>query len=173
MPGETPLSSGIARVSPVVCEHDFSYWAGLNEAWCSDETIINVEHDMIYSDELAQDLLDCPEPACMYPYKVFPTALQRYIYCATTDAPGDMKGDHPSDLRWVEGPADTWAAWASIGFAKLAPEVRIQPLDRMWWSWLEHCVNRVLDASGNHWHLHWSPEDLHLHDYEKIPDHLW
>ncbi len=129
---------------------------------------------MVYSDDLATLLLDCPHPACMYPYKVYPTALQRYIYCATTDGPGDLTDPErfgPNALRWVEGPSDTWAAWASIGFCKVAPEVRTAELGRMFWMWLEHCVNRQVTAAGG-WHLHW-PEATHLHDYETIPDHLW
>lgn len=175
LPGEQPLVSRGHAVHPVECVTDLSYWDGLNTAWLGNETIVNVEHDMEFSDELVQGLLDCPNPACVYPYKVYPTALQRYIYCATTDAPGDMSyPDHegPDKLRWVEGPEDTMAAWASIGFCKVAPEVRIEPLDRMMWQWLEHCVNRVLDHSGTHWCLHW-PEVKHLHNYSEVPDHLW
>lgn len=174
LPGEEPFFSERHMIFPVRCEGDFAYWAGLNYFWDTDEVIVNVEHDMDFTDELVDGLLACPEPLCAYPYQVYPTALGRYIYCATTDSPSDLTGEgSPDQPRWVDGPEDKWAKWVSIGFMKIAPEVRLLPLAKMFWQWLEHSVNHsTAEASGRRVHLHW-PEVRHFHDYEAIPDHLW
>jgi hypothetical protein len=210
LPGEEPKRSEFP-VHPIECTGEFSYCHGLAGVWAGDATIVNVERDMEFSDELVQGLLDCPHPACMYPYQVFPTKLQRFIYCATTTSVAEAEwaeyranllrihdesfaGIDPDDdqlllgsgplgpgtterpdgwiqPRWVE-PGDEWAEWASIGFCKIAPEVRTQPLDRMFWQWLEHAINRAVSSNSARWHLHW-PEVQHLHDYKVVPDHLW
>lgn len=172
LPGDVPLHSDLFPVMGVECVAEFSYWAGLASQWDPDNgrTLINVEQDMEFSDELVAELVDCEHPLCAYPYQVYPRSLGRYIYCATTTQP-DLDG-HPRDPRWVE-PGDEWAVWSSIGFAKIAPAARIRPLDKLFWQWLEHGVNRVVNKhAGLRWHLHW-PEIRHLHDYETVPDHLW
>lgn len=214
-------------VHGVECRGEFSYCQGVQEAWLTDKIIVNVEHDMEFSDVLVSGLVDCPHPACAYAYRVFPTALQRFIYCATTtsvadaeyeqyrqnksrrvaqlaaeraahgedellvESPRPGKGEPASDtynavgspptpeaqaisdvtVDWIE-PGDEWAEWSSIGFCKIAPEARSAPLDRMFWQWLEHGINRVVSSDGTRWHIHW-PEVKHHHDYKTVPDHLW
>lgn len=172
---EKPFSSDKYDILPVQCVGEFDYWRGVSSVWQRDLTVVNVERDMEFSDELVAGLLSCPHPLCAYPYQVFPTTLGRFIYCATTDGPGCNRPP-----RWVEGPADEWAAWSSIGFCKMTPEVQTKPLDKQFWQYFEHCINRVTTATtqvGHRairtlWHLHW-PEVKHHHDYEKVPDHLW
>lgn len=207
--GENSLRSSSFPVHGVECRSEFSYCQGLQEAWLTDRVIVNVEHDMEFRDELVAGLVDCPHPACAYPYLVYPTALQRFIYCATTTAvseseyeeyrqhrlrvaaeyragldedelliesplpPGQRKRGTVGGITpdWIK-PGDEWAEWSSIGFCKIAPQARSLPLDRMFWQWLEHAVNRVVSADGTRWHIHW-PEVKHLHDYKRVPDHLW
>ena len=173
LPGNKPLVSERFPVMGVECQAEFSYWAGLSSQWNSERTLINVEQDMEFSDELVAELADCPHPACAYPYQVYPGALGRYIYCATRTEPTiDSLTGKPSDPVWIS-PGDEWAVWSSIGFCKLAAEVRVKPLDKLFWQWLEHGVNRVVGKYAEvQWHIHW-PEIRHHHDYEAIPDHLW
>lgn len=171
LPGEGPVHSERYRVLGVECAGDFSYWAGLNQAWCGPGPVVNVEHDMGYSDELVAELLECPRPACAFAYQVFPTALQRFIYCATTTTTGEATRANGIPCRWIEEGEDM-AVWSSIGFCKVAQPVRIKPLDKMFWQWLEHCVNRVIAFADVTWHIHW-PAVVHNHDYTTTPDHLW
>lgn len=175
LPDEAPKESDRYGVLGVECVGEFCYWKGLSSVWEKGLTVVNVERDMEFSDELVAGLVDCPHPLCAYPYKVFPTQLKRFIYCATTDGP---HCNNPP--RWLTGPSDEWACWSSIGFAKFSPQVQTKPLDKMFWKWFEHSINRVVSATtqvgalatSTRWHIHW-PEVKHFHDYGQVPDHLW
>lgn len=174
--GEEPVKSERYDVHGIECkrEHgEFDYCHGLQEAWMTDKTVVNVEHDMEFSDDLVDDLVNCPWPVCAFAYQVFPTALQHWIYCATSEKSNGK-------LSWLNR-GDEWAYWSSIGFCKIAPIARIKPLDRLFWQWLEHSVNRVVGnymnagGAGYNWHIHWNEGHgiKHNHDYGEIPDHLW
>lgn len=172
LPGNRPFSSELFPVMGVECVGELSYWGGLSSQWDSDHTLINVEQDMEFSDQLVAELADCEYPLCAYPYQVYPNALGRFIYCATRTVPGLDPDGHPNDPVWIE-PGDEWAVWSSIGFCKIAPAARVRPLDSMFWQYLEHSINRVTGKyAGLQWHIHW-PEIVHGHNYEEIPDHLW
>lgn len=174
LPDRKPLKTDYT-ILDVECKGEFSYWLGFNQLWHTDRTIINVEQDMEFSDDLVGELLACKHPLCAFPYQVYPTMMGHYIYCATTTPPrADGKISEP---RWVQ-PGDEWAVWSSIGFCKITPEARPVRLDKQFWQWLEHSINRVVTGNaGLQWHLHWS-EIKHYHDYEgkhgkPVPDHLW
>lgn len=153
LPGEQPVSSEQYEVTPIECVAITDYWQGVASYWESDETIVNVEHDMEYSDRLVAELLDCPEPLCSHAYRVF---LARYV-------------------RWE------WAAWdaglqyistgqevseqASIGFCKITSAARVAPLTRSTWKLLEVDLNKAVRGP---WHIHW-PAIKHLHDYKPDP----
>lgn len=174
--GEQPIKSGRYDVQGIEChlEHgEFNYCDGLQEAWATDKIVVNVEHDMEHSDLLIDDLVNCPYPLCSFAYQVWPTALQRWIYCATSVKANGL-------LSWLNK-GDEWAYWSSIGFCKIAPSARVKPLDRLFWQYIEHSINRVVGkyldggGAGLDWHIHWN-EGIgikHLHDYENTPDHLW
>lgn len=177
--GEEPIKSERYHVQGIECKRaqgEFDYCTGLQRVWMTDKLLVNVEHDMEYSDELVDELIACPHPICAYAYQVFPTALGHYIYCATTVEIGN---DNPalSNPHWIEE-GDEWAIWSSIGFCKIDATARVKPLDRLFWQWIEHSINRVVGTyknaggAGWSWHIHW-PSIQHHHDYEKIPDHLW
>ena len=176
---ETPLRSERYRVQGIACKREqgeFNYCDGLQDVWMTDQIMVNVEHDMEFSDELVDGLVNCPHPLCAYPYKVYPTALGRYIYCATSRKPDPDTG--METITWLDE-GEEWAFWSSIGFCKIAPSARTKPLDRLFWQWIEHSINRSVGEymsadgqAGLAWHIHW-PEVKHYHDYEKIPDHLW
>ena len=185
LPGEEPFKSDVYAVLGVECVSEFSYWQGVSSVWQKGLTVVNVEHDMEFSDDLVAGLLDCPHDLCAYAYSVYPTALGRYIYCATRDRITDEEFDQGKRPGWITGPADEWADWSSIGFCKIAPAAQTAPLDKMFWQWFEHCINRVTTATvqqgslaiRRRWHIHW-PEVQHHHDYhglhgDPVPDHLW
>ena len=179
--GEEPLRSERYDVHGIECKDvrgEFDYCFGLQEAWMTDKIVVNVEHDMEFSDELVDGLVNCPWPLCAYAYQVWPTALQRWIYCATSKKTNGL-------LSWLNK-GDEWAYWSSIGFCKVAPSARAKPLDLIFWQYLEHSVNRAVGKYGDgkgaglDWHIHWN-EGIgieHYHDYHgepgvPIPDHLW
>ena len=170
--GEEPVRSERFHVQGIECHNpgEFDYCHGLQEVWMTDKTMVNIEHDMEFSDDLVSGLVDCPEPLCAYAYQVYPTKLQRYIYCATTVKPDGT-------VSWMNK-GEEWALWSSIGFCKIDPIARVKPLDRLFWQWIEHSINRSVGkymnagGAGLDWHIHW-PEIQHHHDYNAIPDHLW
>lgn len=171
--GNQPVRSEHFNVHGIECKSEkgeFDYVNGLQEVWLSDKTMVNVEQDMEYSDELVDGLINCPWPLCAYAYTVYPTKLGHYIYCATSRKSDD-------EVSWLtEG--EEWALWSSIGFCKIAPDARVKPLDRLFWQWVEHSINRIVGVYQNagganlSWHIHW-PAVEHYHDYERVPDHLW
>ena len=216
--GEEPVRSDRYEVQGIEChtEHgEFDYCDGLQKAWITNKVLVNIEHDMEHSDALIDGLVNCPYPVCAYAYQVYPTALGRYIYCATSrkvwkeedeaDYRMGHEGTNPSDLSGVNAfdrelgvrkvgdeyiswldEGDQWAVWSSIGFCKIAPVARTKPLDRLFWMYIEHSVNRsvgkYMNAGGANydWHIHWNEGKgiQHHHDYlgEKgapVPDHLW
>jgi hypothetical protein len=169
LPDRPVHTSDLFKVLDLEVGDDLRYSNGLASLWGTNKTIVNVEQDMQFSDELVAELVECPEPLCAYPYQVYPTAKGKFIYCGTTDAP--EPGD--KDPRWLKGPDDTRSVWHSIGFCKITPQARVKPIDRMFWKWLEHAVNRVVcREAGLTWHVHW-PEIRHYHNYLETPDHLW
>jgi hypothetical protein len=150
---------------PILGEDPYGYWRALNDHWGHGRTIVNVEHDVEFSDRLVQELVDCPHPLCTYAYRVYIQRRGYWIYAPTRDG------------KWIaEG--DEWADTASLGFTKIAASEQGQPLDRLPWKWLEHavcgavagtgsawdagCLNRGRDRA---WHVHW-PEIGHYHDYD-------
>lgn len=147
--GERPISSERYEVTPIECVAVTDYWRGLAAHWDSAETIINVEHDMEYSDKLASDLLDCSEPLCTHAYRVYIERLREWHWAAWDD-------------RFVYVRADAQhASNASIGFCKIAPSARVAPLGRTTWKLLELEVNRSVRGP---WHIHW-PAVKHHHRY--------
>ncbi len=204
--GEEPVRSDRYSVQGIECkrEHgEFDYCDGLQSAWQTDKVLVNIEHDMETSDDLVDGLVRCPYPVCAYAYQVYPTALKRYIYCATSRKRWKAGDDGVLEvdtlaydgtdrgfnydprikivgqeyISWLEE-GDEWAVWSSIGFCKIAPVARAKPLDRLFWQWIEHSINRSVGVfmraggAGYDWHIHW-PAIEHHHDYGNIPDHLW
>lgn len=133
----------------------FGYWAALNQAWGSPDVIVNVEHDMEYSDELEQELLDCPHTLCTHAYRMHHIAtLPKGFWAHMTAGPA---------IDWVS-PGVEWASWSALGFCKIAPEVRGVPIARASWQVLEQEVNVALRACMRplRWHVHW-PGVEHYH----------
>lgn len=160
--GEPKLTTTLDLYSPVLSDQ-YAYWKALNDHWGQGRTIINVEHDMEFNDQLVADLVECPHPLCTHAYRVYLSTRGYWVFSPTRAG------------RWiVEG--DAWADTASLGFAKIAAGAQTRPLERMPWKWLEHAVNRaVIGWDGSTlspcrearcaWHVHW-PEIGHFHDYD-------
>lgn len=153
MPEDAPLKSAYP-VHDVVC-HDplFGYWEGLEAVWASDRTLVNVEHDMEFSDDLVHELLSCPHDRCAYPYKVMPFGW-----------PGKTWGASYGSLWATE--ENPYASFSSIGFCKLTASAREgSTLTRAIWDKLEGHVHVAAIRDRGLWHLHW-PAIEHFHDYE-------
>jgi hypothetical protein len=140
-------------VRPVLCVDDFSYWAGLNEAWDSDVTICNVEHDIELADSHLDELLACPYGACTYIYRChwISTGIPGGVIAAGR---GERRLDQSADPKCLRG-GEHWASWSAIGLIKVTREARVAPLRREPWQRLELAVH---DATERPWHAHWGPD---------------
>lgn len=147
---DPPLTSRYTVVSPIV-DGPFDYWQGLADLWRLPTVLVNVEHDMQFSDALVYDLLACPHPRCSHAYQCH---IPRTFWAHSYDG-GGMDG------QWInEG--DEWAAYSAIGFCKIEPEARALDLGRAQWQGLERAVNEALPGP---WHIHWPGIDhRHLRD---------
>ncbi len=153
LPGEKPFTSDRFTVRPVECVGDFDYSRALGQAWATDQTVINVEHDVQVSDALIQSLIDCPEALCAQTYPLYAASGAHgtqdgpiFPYCQTNPGP------------WVEAGTE-WAEWAAPGFIKVIPAARTGPLPEKHWLAVEAATN--FHTPGR-WHLHWPPVE-HYH----------
>lgn len=144
------------EVLDLVCDGPFDYWSGLASVWGSDQTVVNVERDMEFSDDLVRELLSCPQPLCAFPYRVLPSGWPGFLYSAAF-------------RDWVSEGTD-FASFSAIGFCKITPEARSgSELERKSWEHLETGVHNAVAHGKRFWHLHW-PEIVHYHDYPAEPD---
>lgn len=135
---------------------DFDYWESIVRIWVEPATIINVEHDMQYSDGLARELAECPYPCCTHAYQMH---TPREYWAHSHDGLCGMDG------HWVTEGTE-WAAYSAIGFCKIAPEARGQLPERCRWQHVEHAVNTAVRQHAGliraAWHVHW-PGVEHYH----------
>lgn len=160
--GDPEFKTSYQLHSPIL-RGELDYWRALNAHWASDRTLINVEHDMEFSDELVRGLVECPHPLCTYPYRCYLRDREYYVYTPTVDG------------WWVEEGTE-WADTSTLGFCKIAPEARTRPLRRIIWKFLEHSMCAAVTgfsqvepdpvANRRAWHVHW-PEVRHFHDYDR------
>jgi hypothetical protein len=136
------------EVIGIECVEALSYWKGVEAHWQSDRTLIVVEHDVEVSDELIQGLLDCPHPMCSWAYWLgIPS--------------GGPHWSHRTGLKppcggvWVET-GDDWADFGGIGFCKIAPSVRVRPLEETDWTGVDCAVSRATEGRV---HLHWKRDE--------------
>ena len=163
VPPEKHLRSKQFRVVALPCTDEFSYCRGLQALWDTDHTIVNVEHDMEYSDELTQNLLDCPFPLCAHAYLLRKST--HYCYRNGPQPPAGGFLDH-----WIHEGAE-WATFGGIGFVKITPQARVRPLANREWQTLDIEVTRAVEGpdvvppsvwEGRRWHIHWPAVD---HDH--------
>jgi hypothetical protein len=120
--------------------------------WPSDKAIVNVEHDMEVSDELIQQLLDCPHPLCTFAYKLYwPSTHQAQPHYAQRDG-------GPNYGEWIKEGVEC-CGFSGIGLCKIAPEARACPLADSHWSTVDCAISRSTEGD---WHVHW-PEVEHYH----------
>jgi hypothetical protein len=141
-------------VADVVCDDSFGYWAGLDSIWGKGRTIVNLEHDVEFSDDLVAELLSCPRDLCAYPYTVRPASW-----------PGLAYGALFSGWLTTEVP---FAHFSAIGFAKISASVQTSPLAKRPWQRLEDSIHEAVARNQRLWHLHW-PAIGHRHDYDSEP----
>lgn len=72
------------RPTMVKLERDFSYDQLFRGLWEKGEPFILVEHDIVPWPGAVQQLWDCPEPWCGFPYSVF-GELRSYLGCTKFD----------------------------------------------------------------------------------------
>jgi len=120
--------------------------------WGTDATIVNVEHDMECSDELIQQLLDCPHPLCTHAYKLYwPSTHQVRPHYAQRDG-------GPNYGEWIKEGVE-WCGFTGIGFCKITPEARVSALVESPWQTVDCDVTKATEGP---WHVHW-PEVEHYH----------
>ena len=151
LPGEGPcLRSTRFELTRVECRGPYDYWRGLAKAWATDETVLNVEHDIELYDADIDDLLDCPHPLCTRAYE---------CHWITTSLPRDVfpMGHDRYQTDFTEEGTE-WANWSAIGCIKVAPEARSRVLLMARWQNVEMAVEETITPP---WHVHWPPLKHH------------
>ena len=150
LPGEgLCFKSERYEVRPIRCEDEFSYWAGLNEWWDSDCTVINVEHDIELTDEVIDGLLACEHPLCAQQYQCHRASSGLWFDVF----PAQNQG-------WFVTEGTEWAEQSAIGALKICPEARIAPLEKIRWGFLEVSIENAVKRPV---HCHWNPILAHWH----------
>lgn len=155
--GEDRLGSSLP-VHHTVCVNNFAYGDGLHELWPQEVTIVNVEHDMEFSDALAQQLLECPHSLCTHAYQMH---IPRDYYAHGWLPREKGLASQASCIRWIR-PTEEWVDYSAVGFCKIAPEARQRHelAEDIPWMAVEPEVNAAV--AGLLWHVHW-PEIEHYH----------
>lgn len=157
LPGEPPWRHSHYEVRTRICSDLFDYSDGLRWLWDGASTIVNVEHDMEFSDDLVQQLLDCEHPLCAHAYKMY---LPRVYYAHGWLPRETGPRSRAQSIRWIDQ-GEEWVDYSALGFVKITPEARHYPLaENVPWQALEQEVNAAV--AGTHWHIHW-PEIEHYH----------
>lgn len=153
--GRDPPVSRRFRLVSWRCEDDYDYWCGMVRLWVGrQQTIVNVEHDMEYSDDRVQGLLDCPHPLCSYAYRLRPphAHFAHNVSRAGWHPPIDQISRYTAlGIDWVD-PGAEWADFGGIGFCKIRPSARVAIPPAAPWQWLEMSVHASIRGR---WHLHW------------------
>lgn len=153
---DTPLTSAYPA-EDVLCEGLFGYWAGLDRVWDTGRTIVNVEHDMEFSDDLVAELLSCPRELCAYPYEVRPSGMPERVYSV-------------SYFGWGTDDSIPFAIFSAIGFCKIAATAQVgTKLTKTTWMRVERVIHDAVITDQRLWHIHW-PAIGHRHDYEAEGD---
>jgi hypothetical protein len=118
--------------------------------WRTSHTLVNVEHDHDPSDELIQELLDCPEPMCVWAYMLH--HLPGPPHYAQRDG-------GPGYGEWIR-PGVEWCGFSGIGFCKITPGARVRPLGESPWQEVDCAVSRATDCKV---HVHWPAVAHHHH----------
>lgn len=140
-----------------MCTDLFDYWAGLQAVWGTGRTIINVEHDMEFSDDLVAELLSCPRELCAYPYEVRPGGWPQRVYSV-------------SYIGWGVDESIPYAIFSAVGFCKIAATAQVgSELRKSTWMQLERSIHDAVITDQRLWHVHW-PAIKHGHDYESESD---
>lgn len=150
----------VVRFKPASFSKDTAYAETLARAWEAGRTIINVEHDNEFSQDLVDQLLLCPEPLCTHAYRMW-VPYVRWAHGFAQNRAGMM-------VRWIDE-GETLCDWSGIGFCKITPAARLmngeflEPLPLVHWRSVEAAVNQRVTVP---WHVHW-PEIEHDHRTER------
>ena len=152
----------ICRFVPMKWHDDYSYWAILARHWEWRAPIVNVEHDMEWSRELAEDLLACPHSLCTHAYQMH---IPRDHWAHGHESEHEGMRRLASGIQWVSQ-GEEWAGYSGIGFCKIAPSVRVADIERVPWPSVEQMVNRAVRGP---WHIHWpGVQHYHTKDEQRI-----
>lgn len=143
LPGEGFLASEQHRVVPIRCDTDLSYWKGIADRWDHPASLVNIEHDLEWTDAQVTELLSCKYDACSYAYR---------CNWVSTGQPNGVWA-HTANGVFIER-GDEWAEWSGLGFIKIAPAARIAPLREAVWNRVENSIDEAVKTP---WHMHWGP----------------
>lgn len=156
LPGEEPFSSERFDITYAECAGDLDYSRAVQAAWGAAEPLVIVEHDMECSDALLERIFEHPSPLATYAYQLhWVSSHKPSAYC-------QRMGDFPPETRYLGSPiseGDEWCDFTGIGFCKIAPEARCEPLRASSWQFVDIAVNA---AVSGRWAVLW-PEVEHFH----------
>lgn len=129
------------------------YARGLAAVWHRPNSIIIIEHDMVPTQAMIDELADCPNQLCIQAYWISPveTHGQVPIHNVGVRNPVYDYIQHGSD-----GNFPAYADWAGPGLAKLGLEFRQNWIDfpPVIWSSVEKTLNVRARAVHRQWHVH-------------------
>jgi len=145
------------------CREELDYAAGLAALWPAAAQLFIIEHDIVPSDEVVAELLDCPEPLCTALYQLYPasTGLGGPVWAIWGTVPG-LHFFRPGDV------VPDFVPYSGLGMVKISRSFRdyykSPPLAGVPWFdldsrfaiWLGQLSPPML------WHVHRS-EVRHLH----------
>jgi len=147
-----PYRSERFPVWRIPCHSDTDYFKGLSSVWSDPFRLIVVEHDIEATDDLVQDLLDCPFSLCSFRYNLYwpSTSKPTPQYAQRADPPANCA----PRSKYLGTPVDDSAEFADfsgLGFVKISPECRVGVLSECHWA---HCDIECNAAIVGRWHLH-------------------
>lgn len=151
------------KIVDIPCTSEGDYPRAWAENWDFDGTLVNLEHDLVPTLQVLDELIDCPSKLCTQAYKIYPlsTALDREVFVQRLASKDEVRFD-----RWVlEG--DAHADYTGLGLAKLEAEVRstipTSNIERYAsWKGFDFSLSNLFHVQGKRWHIHW-PAIPHHH----------
>jgi hypothetical protein len=91
-----------------VSSSDQEYWNVLARQWATGEGFIIIEHDVEVRNNTIQELTDCPEDWCAFPYAMGPSGYQTALGC--TKFSTDLVQRYTNLLQEAGDKHDPWSA---------------------------------------------------------------
>lgn len=147
----------------VKCETLWDYCNSLAKIWPINDNLMIVEHDIDFTQDLFDELADCPAALCVPMYKLYP---------ATTGLSNEVWAHRREGNPFLEFISEyqEWVPYAGLGMAKINTMVRHilnDPPINVHWKELDTAISQYFYSHNMMWHVH-RTEARHLHVQERL-----